>query len=330
MTIEETEGTDVKAIVQSRYGSADVLDYAEIDKPVIDDDEMLVRVRAASIGAWVTHFIEGDPLAMRLGFGLRKPKPVRSSDLAGEVVEVGKQVDGFQPGDEVYGEADAVFAEYAAVSPNAISRKPRNLSFAEAAAVPIAGQTALLGIRDVGGVQPGQRVLIIGAAGGVGTFAVQIAKVFGAEVTAVCATNGLELVASLGADHVVDYTREDFTKRSTRYDVIYQGAGAQSIAELRGALTESGTLVSSSGEGGRWFGSLGRLAKAMVISPFVGHDLRTFLAKPETDNLDYLTDLIEAGQISPVIDRTFALDETADAVRHFQHGHRLGKTVVTI
>ena len=320
----------VKAIVQSRYGSADVLEYAEIDKPVIGDDEVLVRVRAASIGAWVTHLIEGDPLVMRLVSGLRKPKPVRSSDVAGEVVEVGSQVDGLGPGDEIYGEADAVFAEYAAVSPDAFALKPRNLSFAEAAAVPIAGQTAVLGLRDIGGVQTGRRVLIIGAAGGVGTFAVQIAKVLGAEVTAVCATNGLELVASLGADHVIDYTRENFTKRSTRYDVIYQGAGAQSIAELRGALTESGTLVLSTGEGGRWFGSLGRLAKALAISPFVGHDLRTFVGKSTTDNLNYLTELIEAGQITPIIDRTFPLDEMADAVRHFQHGHGLGKTVVTI
>ena len=320
----------MKAIVQSRYGSAEVLEYAEIDKPVIGDDEVLVRVRAASIGAWVTHLIEGDPLVMRLVLGLRKPKPVRSSDLAGEIVEVGKQVDGFQLGDEIYGEADAVFAEYTAVSPSTISLKPRNLSFDEAAAVPIAGQTALQGIRDVGGVQAEQRVLIIGAAGGVGTFAVQIAKVLDAEVTAVCATNGLEFASSLGADHVIDYTRENFTKRSTRYDVIYQGAGAQSIAELRGALTGSGTLVLSTGEGGRWFGPLGRLAKALVISPFVGHDLGTFVAKSNTDDLNYLTGLIEAGQINPIIDRTFPLDEMADAVRHFQHGHGLGKTVVTI
>jgi len=330
MTGERRKETDVKAIVQSRYGSSDVLDCVEIDRPVIGDDEVLVRVRAASIGPWVTHLIEGDPLVMRLVVGLRKPKPVRSSDLAGVVVEVGEDVDGFRPGDEVYGEADAVFAEYAAMSPDAISLKPRNLSFAEAATVPVAGLTAVLGVRDVGGVQAGQRVLIIGAAGGVGTFAVQIAKALGAEVTAVCATNGLELVASLGADHVIDYTREDFTEQSTRYDVIYQGAGAQSIEDLRGVLTESGTLVLSSGEGGRWFGSLGRLAKALAISPFVGHNLRTFVAKANTENLKDLTRLVEAGQLTPVIDRIFPLDETADAVHHFQHGHGLGKTVVTI
>ncbi len=320
----------MKAIVQSRYGSAEVLEYAEITRPVIDDDELLIRVRAASIGAWVTHFIEGDPLFMRLAFGLRGPKPVRESDLAGEVVEVGSKVTGFQLGEEVYGEAAAAFAEYATVSAKAVSLKPRNLSFTEAAAVPIAGQTALLGIRDHGAVQPGQRVLIIGAAGGVGTFAVQIAKVLGAEVTAVCAPNGLELVRSLGADNVIDYTQQDFTQQSERYDLIYHGAGSHSIAELRGALTDSGTLVLSSGEGGRWFGPLGRLAHAIVLSPFVSQDLRTFVAKPNTDNLDYLTELIEAGRITPVIDHTYPLVEMADAVRYFQQGHGPGKTVVTI
>jgi NADPH:quinone reductase-like Zn-dependent oxidoreductase len=207
---------------------------------------------------------------------------------------------------------------------------PRNLSFEATAAVPIAGQTALQGLRDIGSVQPGHRVLIIGAAGGVGTFAVQIAKVLGAEVTAVCATNGLELVASLGADHVVDYTEQDLTEQSARYDVIYQGAGAHSITELRGALTDSGTLVLSSGEGGRWFGPLGRLAKAMAISPFVSHDLRTFVATSNTDDLSYLNELAEAGQLTPVIDRTYPLAEMADAVRHFLHGHGQGKIVVTI
>lgn len=320
----------MKAIVQSRYGPAKVLEYSDIDCPVIGDEEALVRVRAASIGAWVTHFMEGDPLLMRLAFGLRRPKPVRSSDFAGEVVAVGRHVDGLRPGDEVYGEADAVFAEYAAVRPNAIARKPHNLSFEEAAAVPIAAQTALLGIRDVGSAQPGQRVLIIGSAGGVGTFAVQIAKVLGAEVTAVCATNGLEVVSSLGADHVIDYTREDFTEQAATYDLIYQGAGAHSIAELRGALTESGTLVLSSGEGGRWFGSLGRLAKALALSPFLRQDLRTFVATTKTNNLRYLTELIEDGQIFPVVDRAYPLSAMADAVRHFQHGHGHGKTVVTI
>jgi len=320
----------MKAIVQSRYGSADVLEYTDVQKPVVRDDEVLVRVRAASIGAWVTHVIEGDPLIMRLAFGLRRPKPIRSSDFAGEVVDVGKQVREFRAGDEVYGEADAVFAEYATAKPAAISQKPHSLSFEEAAAVPIAGQTALLGIRDVGSVQPGQRVLIIGAAGGVGTFAVQIARLLGADVTAVCGTSGLELVSSLGADNVIDYTSEDFPEQSTTYDLIYQGAGSHSISELRDALTESGTLVLSSGEGGRWFGPLGRLAQALALSPLLRQDLRTFVAKPDVDNLRHLTELIEGGRIITVIDRIYPLAEMAEAVRHFQHGHVHGKTVVTI
>lgn len=321
----------MKAIVQSRYGPADVLEPTNVAKPQITDDEVLVHVRAASIGAWVSHLVAGDPFLMRLGFGLRKPRQkIRASDLAGEVVAIGANVSQFQPGDEVYGEADAAFAEFVAVSPKTLSPKPRNLTFEEAAAVPIAGQTALLALRDHGNVQQGQHVLIIGAAGGVGTFAVQIAKTLGAEVTGVCSAHALSLVKSLGADHVIDYAEREFTTEPTRYDVILQLAGTESIANLRQVLTGSGTLVLSSGEGGKWLGPMVRLVKAIALDRFVDHDLRTFVAKTQPQNLAYLTDLIEAGDIMPVIDQALPLDQMADAMYHFQQGHNRGKTVVTM
>lgn len=320
----------MKAVVQYRYGSPDVLQVSEIGKPAIGADEVLVGVRAASVGAWADHVMQGDPLLMRLAFGLRKPSPVRETDLAGVVEGVGSNVSGFQPGDKVYGESKAAFAEFAAVSADAISPMPKNLTFAQAAAVPVAAQTALLGLRDHGRLKPNQRVLIIGAAGGVGTFAVQIAKALGGEVTGVCSSQSVELLKSLGADYVIDYAQHDFTQLGKTYDLVFQGAGANSLSELRSVLTDSGTLVLSSGEGGRWVGPLPRLARAMALSPFVGHKLKTFMATPDADNLAFLTELIEAGQVTPVIDRTFPLADVADAFRHFEKGHNQGKTVVTM
>ena len=246
---------------------------------------------------------------------LRRPRrQIRASDLSGRVVAVGSKVVRFRPGDAVYGESDRAFAEYAPAGQGAVSLKPKGLSFEQAAAIPIAGQTALLGLRDHGQVQPGQHVLIIGAAGGVGSFAVQIAKAKGAEVTGVCSTRNVDLVASLGADHVIDRMEGDVTAGPDRYDVVFQLAGSQSASELRELLTPSGTLVLSSGEGGRWFGPLGRLARAMVVSPFVGHRLCTYVATPNAVNLAHLTGLVEAGNLTPVVDRTFPLN--GDVGRH--------------
>ncbi len=322
----------MKAITQSRYGSPDVLELIDVDMPEIDDGEVLVEVHAASIGAWVDHLVAGDPLAMRIQFGLRKPRNrIRASDLAGRVVAVGANVETFRPGDEVYGEGDAAFAEYAAVAPGKLAAKPRTLTFEQAAAVPIAGQTALLGLRDHGRLREGQHVLVIGAAGGVGTFAVQIATAMGAEVTGVCSTGNVELVEFLGADHVIDHTVRDVTRESQRYDLILQLAGSQSISDLRSVLARRGTLVLSSGEGGRWLGPLPRLATGLALSPFVEHRVRTFVAAANAANLADLTDLIEGGQLAPVMDRVYPLSEMAEALRHFQqpHGHH-GKTVVSM
>ena len=321
----------MKAMVQSRYGSAEVLELANIERPTIDDTQVLVAVRAASIGAWVTHMMKGDPLLMRLGFGIRRPRQrVRASDFAGEVVAVGSKVHRFNVGDEVYGEGESTFAEFVAVSPESLSLKPNNLSFDQAAAVPVAGQTALIGLRDYGGLQPGQSVLIIGAAGGVGTFAVQIAKALGAEVTGVCSSQSVELVGAIGADHVIDYEAVDFATSPERYDVVFQLAGTRSLSELRNVLTERGTLVLSSGEGGPWLGPLPRLAKALITSPFVRQDLRTFVAKTTPKNLAELTRLIEDGQLIPVINEEYQLAEMPDAVRRFERSHTQGKIVVTI
>ena len=322
----------MKAIVQSRYGGADVLELGSADHPEdVGDRQVLVQVHAASIGAWVDHLVAGDPLVMRLAFGLRRPRrPVRASDVAGRVVAVGLNVEGFRPGDDVYGECDAAFAEYAVVSADALSPKPSNLSFEAAAAVPIAGQTALLALRDHGQLQAGQHVLIIGAAGGVGSFAVQMAVAMGAVVTAVCSSQNVEFVRSLGADHVIDYTVDDHLGDPGDYDLIVQLAGSQSARVLRRLLTKRGTVVLTSGEGGRWFGPLGRLVVAIALSPFVSQRLRTFVATSTSSNLAHLTELIEREQLTPVVDRAFPLAEMADALRHFQQPHGRGKTVITV
>ena len=323
----------MKAIVQAKYGSPDVLELQDIEKPVVKDDEVLVRVRAASANPADWHFMRGLPYIMRPQAGLGKPKNgVLGRDIAGQVEAVGKDVTGFRPGDEVFGNPEAGgFAEYTAVSEGALGLKPANLTFEQAAAVPLAALTALQGLRDEGQVQPEHKVLIIGASGGVGTFAVQIAKSFGADVTGVCSTRNVELVRSLGADHVIDYTQEDFTQSGQKYDLIFQLAGTRSPVGLRLALTPKGTLVLSSGEsGGRWIGPVDRIVKAVVLSPFVSQKLGTFLMKPTRDDLQFLKELIEAGKVTPVIDRTYPLSEVPEAIRYLEEGHARGKVVVTV
>jgi len=323
----------MKAIVQEEYGPPDVLELREIDKPVVEDDQVLVRVHASSANPADWHFMRGVPYIMRPQSGLGKPKnSVLGRDIAGRVEAVGKDVTRFRPGDEVFANVETGgFAEYACVSEGLLAPKPPNLTFEQAAAVPLAALTALQGLRDAGRVQPGQKVLIIGASGGVGTFAVQIAKSFGADVTGVCSTRNLEMVRSLGADHVIDYTQDDFTQNGRKYDLIFQLAGTRSPSECRRALTSQGTLVLSSGESdGRWLGPVDRIIKAVVLSPFVSQKLGTFLAKPNKEDLQFLKELIEAGKVTPVIDRTYSLSEVPEAIRYLEEGHARGKVVITV
>lgn len=325
--------TTMKAIVQGEYGSVEVLRYKDIARPTPADDELLVRVRAASVGAWDWHTMRGDPYVMRLiGMGLRKPKkPVLGLDMAGEVVAVGTNVSRFQPGDSVYGECGQTFAEYTLAEEDDLALAPSALSFAEAAAVPIAGATALVGLRDKAQLQPGESVLIVGAAGGVGSFAVQIAKSMGAEVTGVCSTESIGFVRSLGADDVIDYTKEEFTDRGERYDVVFQIAGSTSAWACRRALKPKGRLILCSGDGGGpVFGPIIRILGAMLISPFVTQKIRVYVAKAGTENLEALTQKIDDGDLAPVIDATYPLTDAAQAVRRFGHGHGPGKTVLTI
>ena len=324
----------MKAIIQDRYGSPDVLDLREVDRPLVKDDEVLVRVRAASPNPWDWHFMRGMPYLMRLqGIGVLKPKD-RSfgSDAAGEVEAVGKDVTRFRPGDDVFGfVGTSGFAEYTSVSEDVLGLKPANLSFEEAAAVPLAALTALQGLRDAGRLQAGQKVLIIGASGGVGTFAVQIAKSLGAKVTGVCSTRNVDMVRSIGADRVIDYTQEDFTQDGERYDLIFQLAGTRSPSDCRRALTSNGTLLLSSGESnGRWVGPFDRVVKAMLLSRFVSQRLVTFLAKASMDDLQIIKELIEAYKVRPVIDRTYGLGETPAAIAYLEEGHARGKVVITV
>jgi NADPH:quinone reductase-like Zn-dependent oxidoreductase len=321
----------MKVIVHSRYGPPDVLELKDIDQPVINDDAVLVRVRAAAVGKgdWLT--VGGLPYIARMRYGLRQPKhPVPGFDVAGRIEAVGSKVRQLQSGDEVFGWCEGSFAEYASVPEGQLVLKPTNLSFEQAAAVPISGFAALQALRDTGGVQPGQRVVIIGASGGVGSFAVQLAKAFGAEVTGVCSTKSVEMVRSIGADHVIDYTQEDFTRTGQRYDLILELAGNRSLSELRRALTPRGTLVLVGGSGGRWFMGIGRTLRAVVVSPFVRQRLRSFFSKPRGADLVVLKEFIEAGKVTSVIDRTFPLSETAEAIRYVGERSTQGKTVITV
>jgi len=323
----------MKAIVRDEYGPPDVLDLREIDKPVVEDDEVLVRVHAAGVGREVWHVMTGLPYPIRLaGYGLRAPKnPVIGSDVAGVVEAIGKDVRRFRPGDEVFGIGKGSYAEYARAREDKLAPKPANLTFGQAAAVAISGLTALQGLRDHGRVGPGQKVLVVGASGGVGTFAVQIAKALGAHVTGVCSTKKVGTVRSIGADHVIDYTQEDFAEGDQRYDLILDIGGNSSLSRLRRALAPEGTLVITGGEGGgRWLGGTDRQLRAMMLSPFVGQKLGTFISKENHEDLTVLTELIEAGMVTPVIDRTYPLSEVPEAIRYLEEGHAQGKVVITV
>jgi NADPH:quinone reductase-like Zn-dependent oxidoreductase len=321
----------MKAIVHHRYGSPDVLALQEIDKPVVNEDQVLVRVRAASVNAYDWHILRGLPYLVRLSEGLRKPKrSVAGVDVAGQVEAIGKNVTRFQPGDEVFGERGGAFAEYVCAKENNFALKPANLSFEQAAAVPMAGFTALQALRDKGQVQPGQRVLINGAAGGVGTFAVQIAKVFGADVTGVCSTRNVDMVRSIGADQVVDYTREDFTRTGQRYDLILDVAVSRSLSDCRRVLDSNGMLLMIGAPPGRWLAPVGHVLAAVLRSRFGSQTMLPLLAKFSNADLIVLKELIEAGKITPVIDRTYPLSETPEAIRYVEAGHAQGKVVITV
>jgi NADPH:quinone reductase-like Zn-dependent oxidoreductase len=323
----------MKAIVQDRFGSADVLEFREVPDPAIGDDEVLISVRAAGCGPDVWHIMAGKPNLVRAIPKVRRVlRAPRGRDFAGVVERVGANVTDVAPGDEVFGVVEGSFAELAAAKPSKIARKPSKLSFAEAAAVPISATTALQALRDVGDVQPGQRVLIIGAGGGVGMFAVQIAKAFGAHVTGVCSDGKANMVRELGAHDVIDYTREDFTDGSRQWDLIVDCAGRRPLHELRRALTPKGTLAIVGGDGGgNWTGGFFRqMLRAPVVSLFTGQRLRPVTAKDNHDDLVVLTDLIEEGKLKPVVGRTFGLPEAADAIRYLEQGHATGKIVVTL
>ena len=325
----------MKAIVQDRYGSADVLQVRDLDQPKAGESEVLVRVHAAGLDRGVWHLMTGLPYFLRVilpDLGLRAPKnPVRGSDMAGVVAAVGKDVTGFQPGDEVFGIGMGSYAEYTSVPVGKLAAKPANATFEQAAVVPISGLTALQAVRDSGTVQPGQNVLIIGASGGVGTFAVQIAKSFGAHVTGVCSTSKVDLVRSLGADEMIDYTRADFAEKEHYYDVILDTGGHSSLSHLRRALTPKGTLVIVGAEtNGKWFGGFDRSIRAMLWSRFLGQKLVAFVNSENAEDLVAINKLIEDGHVTPTVDRTFSLDEAPKAMRYLEDGHARGKVAISV
>ena len=323
----------MKAIVQDAYGAAEVLKCEEVERPVPGPGEVLIRVRAAGMDRGVWHLMAGRPYLVRvMGFGLRRPRQrIAGMDVAGVVEAVAAGVTRFRAGDEVFGEIEGAYAEYACAPEGELVRKPANLSFAQAAVLAVSGRTALQAVRDEGRVAAGQRVLVIGASGGVGSFAVQIAKAVGAEVTGVCSTSKVELVRSLGADHVIDYTREALDAGGKRYDVILDMGGNRPLRDLRRLLTKSGTLVIVGGEaGGRWFGGMGRSVGASLLSPFVAQTLRMQLPRGRIEDLCALAELVEAGKVTPMLDRSFPLAEAADAMRYLLAGTARGKVALTV
>jgi len=322
----------MKAMVQERYGSAEVLEPRDIDKPEVGDSEVLVRVRAAGVNIADWAVMSGLPYIARPVYGLRKPKNiVRGTDVAGTVEAVGSGVTRFRPGDEVFGWSNGSFADYAAASEDALAPKPANLTFEEAASVPMAGLVALQALRDHGKVRAGQKVLINGASGGIGTFAVQIAKSLGAEVTGVCSTPNADLVRSIGADHVIDYTKDDFTRSGQRYDFILDNVANHSLTDLRRALTSTGTLVPNGGGfNHRWVASGGRLIRAVVLFRFGSQRLGRFLVSPKHEDLVVLKELIEAGKVTPVMDHAYPLSDTRQAIDHVAGGHARGKVAITV
>ncbi|MCL6571382.1 MAG: NAD(P)-dependent alcohol dehydrogenase [Bacillus sp. (in: Bacteria)] len=322
----------MKAIVSSKYGSPDVLEVKEVKKPIPTDNQVLVKVHAASVNYGNLVLLRGKPFLARFAFGLLKPKySIPGGDMAGRVEAVGKNVKQFQPGDEVFGDLSGCgwgsFAEYVAVPEIALALKPANISFEEAAAVPMAAVTALQALRDKGNIQSGQKVLINGASGGVGTFAVQIAKSFGAEVTAVCSTRNLDIVRSIGADHAIDYTKEDFTQKTQRYDLILAVNGYQSISAYKRALNLNGNYVMVGGSGAQMF-------QAMALGPWISmagsKKMGNMLQRANQKDLVFMQGLLEAGKVKPVIDRSYKLSEIPEAYRYFEEGHAQGKVVITV
>lgn len=325
-------GVAIKAIVYNKYGPPDVLELTEVEKPIPEDNQVLVKIHAASVNYSNLVLLKGEPFLARFAFGLLKPKyPIPGGDIAGRVEAVGKDVKQFQPGDDVFGDLSGCgwggFAEYVSVPENVLALKPANMSFEEAAAVPMAGVTALQGLRDKGKIQSGQKVLINGASGGVGTFAVQIAKSFGAEVTAVCSTRNLDIVRSIGADETIDYTKEDFTKKMQRYDLILAVNGYQPISAYKRALSPNGIFVHAGGSGAQLF-------QAMVLGPWISmtssKKMGSMLQRPNQKDLIYMKELLEASKVQPIIDRCYKLSEVPEALKYFEEGHAQGKVVITV
>ncbi len=326
------ESETMKAIVYRCYGSSEVLEFEDIEKPTPADDEVLIKVQAASVNPLDWHFVRGTPYFLRLMSGLGAPNDTSLGvDFAGTVEAVGSNVKRFKPGDEVFGGGNGAFAEYVTVGEDgALAMKPSNVSFAQAASAPIAAITALQALRDTGKLEPGQKVLINGASGGVGTFAVQIAKSFGAEVTGVCSTRNVKMVRSIGADHVFDYTKEDYTESGKRYDLIIDMVGNHSLSANRRALKPDGTFVIVGGGKGNWLGPMMSPIKALMLSPFVEQELVMILAELRQDDLAILGDLMQAGKVTPVIDRHYRLSEVPIAIRYSEEGHARGKIIINL
>lgn len=328
----ESEIYFMKAIECTKYGSPEVLQLRDVEKPAPKDNEILIRIHAASVNPADWHHMHGTPAVLvRPTTGLRKHKDPRLGiDLAGQVEAVGRDVTQFQPGDDVFGPRHGALAEYVCTQGKAFVLKPAKLTFEQAAAIPVAGLTALQGLRDKGQLQPGQKVLINGAAGGVGTFAVQIAKAFGAEVTAVCSTQNVDLVRSLGADHVIDYTREDFTRSGRRYDLIFDNMGNHSLSAYRRILTPKGTYVMVGAEKDRWIKPLPRLIGLFLLSRFVSQKMVFFISTANKEDMSFLKALSEAGKLTPVLDRCYPLEQASEAMRYLGKGHARGKVIVTV
>lgn len=322
----------MKAAIYERYGPPDVVQITDVEKPVPNDGEVLIKVRAASVNPYDWHFMRGLPYVLRLVAGMRKPKDTRlGTDVAGQVEAIGRNVTRFSPGGEVFGTCRGAFAPYARASESTLVTKPKNVTFEQAASAPIAALTALQGLRDKGHIQPGQKVLINGAAGGVGTFAVQIAKSFGADVTGVCSTRNVEMVRSIGANQVVDYTHEDFTQSGRRYDIILDAVGNHSLSACRRVLNAKGILVMAGGTAGRWMiGPLTHGVTAGVVSRFTSQNMVGILAKPNKGDLTILGELMATGKVTPVIDRRYSLREVPEAIRYLEAGHAQGKVVISL
>ena len=321
----------MKAITYTEYGTPDVLRFTDVDVPEPNPNQVLVKVHAAAVNPLDWHLLTGTPYFLRLQEGVRRPKrSILGADIAGVVEAVGSDVTDLQPGDEVFGEAGGGFADYALAPADVLAPKPPSLSFHEAAAIPVAAFTALQGLRDHGELDAGQHVLINGASGGVGTFAVQIAKALGAEVTGVCSTANLGMVRSLGADHVIDYTQNDFARHAAAYDVMLDNVGNRSLSDCKRVLRNNGRYVMVGGPKGNWFGPIGRLLSAKVAFLFGSREMRWFVAQPNREDLLFITELVEDGKLRPVIDRTFNLEDAAEAVRYLAKGHTKGKSVISV